>query len=79
MLFGRQKYQGTGYSPEAARRMVDYYALQQTSYTFVSVPPGVIEGNAVGIQIFADKLIIGFLYFVINKEIILQCLYVYLL
>ena len=50
MLLGRQKYQGTGYSPKAARRQVDYYALQQTSYNFVSMPPGVIPGNAVSLS-----------------------------
>ena len=47
MLLGRQKYQGTGYSAKAARRQVDYYGLQQTSYTFMNMPPGVISATNV--------------------------------
>ncbi len=47
MLLGKQKYQGTGFCSEAARRQVDYYALQQTTYTFNNVPPSVITGKAV--------------------------------
>ena len=45
--FGREAYTGVGLTEEAARSMADFYAIQQTSYDFDEVPPGVAIGYQV--------------------------------
>ena len=45
--FGREAYTGVGLADEAAKGMADYYAIQQTSYNFDEVPPGVAIGYQV--------------------------------
>ena len=47
LSFGDESYVGVGLTEEEAKAMADYFCIQQTSYNFDEVPPGVAAGYQV--------------------------------